>query len=309
MKLEVITQEQIDRRNYWVNKISRLSDDFGVDAEKVEGEIDQEIRDIGIDSLLGHLRLCGTIPERYGHDTSEEKLYSKYTDIVIHEAYSSMGFNSLVLKGRADIADVECVNDDYSFVADAKAFRLSRTAKNQKDFKVQAMDGWKHGRPYAMVVCPVYQLPSRTSQIYQQAGARSVCIGTYTHLAVFSRYARVKSKDKAMELMHETFKAVAAMNPSKDANTYWQIVNRTILDFDVSIGNIWKEEKRASVESIYVSREESLGFLAAERERIMRLSKKEAIKEVLKSSKIENKVKAIKSVVDNGLLEPGESKT
>ena len=67
MKLEVITQEQIDRRNYWVNKISRLSDDFGVDAEKVEGEIDQEIRDIGIDSLLGHLRLCGTIPERYGH--------------------------------------------------------------------------------------------------------------------------------------------------------------------------------------------------------------------------------------------------
>ena len=210
---------------------------------------------------------------------------------------------------RADIADVECVNDDYSFVADAKAFRLSRTAKNQKDFKVQAMDGWKHGRPYAMVVCPVYQLPSRTSQIYQQAGARSVCIGTYTHLAVFSRYARVKSKDKAMELMHETFKAVAAMNPSKDANTYWQIVNRTILDFDVSIGDIWKEEKRASVESIYVSREESLGFLAAERERIMRLSKKEAIKEVLKSSKIENKVKAIKSVVDNGLLEPGESKT
>ncbi len=309
MNLEVITQEQIDRRNYWVNKISRLSDDFGVDAEKVEGEIDQEIRDIGIDSLLGHLRLCGTIPERYGHDTSEEKLYSKYTDIVIHEAYSSMGFNSLVLKGRADIADVECVNDDYSFVADAKAFRLSRTAKNQKDFKVQAMDGWKHGKPYAMVVCPVYQLPSRTSQIYQQAGARSVCIGTYTHLAVFSRYARVKSKDKAMELMHETFKAVAAMNPSKDANTYWQIVNRTILDFDVSIGDIWKEEKRASVESIYVSREESLGFLAAERERIIRLSKKEAIKEVLKSSKIENKVKAIKSVVDNGLLEPGESKT
>ena len=29
----------------------------------------------------------------------------------------------------------------YSLVADAKAFRLSRTAKNQKDFKVQAMDG------------------------------------------------------------------------------------------------------------------------------------------------------------------------
>ena len=80
---------------------------------------------------------------------------------------------------------------DYSFVADAKAFRLSRTAKNQKDFKVEAMDGWKHGKPFAMVVCPVYQLPSRTSQIYQQAVARSVCICTYTHLAVLVRYAKI----------------------------------------------------------------------------------------------------------------------
>ena len=93
-----------------------------------------------MDSLLGHLRLCGAMPENYGHDTSEEKLYSKYTDVVIHEAYSFMGFNSLVLRERADVADVECVSNDYSFVADAKTFRLSRTAKNQKDFKVQAMD-------------------------------------------------------------------------------------------------------------------------------------------------------------------------
>ena len=60
-----------------------------------------------------------------------------------------MGFTSIVLKERANVADVECVCNDYSFVADAKAFRLSRTAKNQKDFKVQAMDNWKYGKPFA----------------------------------------------------------------------------------------------------------------------------------------------------------------
>jgi len=302
MKIEVISKEQIENRKYWLDEISRLSGDFGVDAEKVEDEVSEEIEKDGIDSLLGHLRLCGAIPERYSHDSSEEKLYSKYTDVVIHEAYSSMGFNSLVLKERADVADVECVNDDYSFVADAKAFRLSRTAKNQKDFKVQAMDGWKHGKPYAMVVCPVYQLPSRTSQIYQQAAARSVCIGTYTHLSVLARFAEAKSTNEAMELVHEVFKVVEAMNPSKDANTYWQIVNRTMLGFDKRISDIWKEEKRASIESIVISREEALGFLASERERIMKLSKEDAIKEVLKSSKIENKIKAINSVSDNGLF-------
>ncbi len=302
MKIEIISAEQVQSRRYWIDEISRLSGNFGVDAEKVEEGLGQEIKTDGIDSLLGHLRLCGAIPERYSHDSSEEKLYSKYTDVVIHKAYSYTGFNSLVLKERADAADVECVSDKFSFVADAKAFRLSRTAKNQKDFKVQAMDGWKHGRSYAMVVCPVYQLPSRTSQIYQQAGARSVCIGTYTHLAVLVRYAHATNKNKAMELVHEVFKSVEAMNPSKDANTYWQIVNRKMLDFDQKIAKIWKDEKRASIESIHISKEEAMGFLASERERIMRLSKEEAIKEVLKLNKIENKLGAVKSVSDNGLL-------
>ncbi|GAI43573.1 unnamed protein product, partial [marine sediment metagenome] len=205
----------------------------------------------------------------------------------------------------ADVADVECVNDDYSFVADAKAFRLSRTAKNQKDFKVQAMDDWKHGKPYAMLVCPVYQLPARTSQIYQQAASRSVCIATYTHLAVLVHYAQDRSEDEAMKLLHEVFKAVEAMNPSKNANSYWQVVNRKMLDSDRALSNIWKDEKIASIESIDISKKEALNFLSTERERIMKLTKKEAIKEVLKSSKIENKIRAIKRVADNGLLSMG----
>jgi uncharacterized protein (DUF2267 family) len=302
MNIEVITQEQIDSRSHWINEISRLSGNFGMNAEKVEDEISREIQSKGIDALLGHLRLCGAIPENYGHDTSEEKLYSKYTDVVIHEAYKTIGFNSLVLKERADVADVECVNNDYSFVADAKAFRLSRTAKNQKDFKVQAMDGWKNGKLYAMIVCPVYQLPTRTSQIYQQAVARSVCIGTYTHLAVFARYAKASSTDNAMELVHEVFRTIESMNPSQDAKIYWQTVNRKILDFNTSIRDIWKEEKQASVESIQISRDEALRFLASERERIMKLTKEQAIKEVLKASKLDNKIQAIQSVIDNGIL-------
>lgn len=89
------------------------------------------------------------------------------------------------------------------------------------------------------------------------------------------------------------------MNPSKDANIYWQAVNRKILDFDNKIAAIWKEEKQASVELIQIS---SLGFLASEREHLMRLTKEQAIKEVLKASKLDNKIRAICSVVDNGLL-------
>lgn len=243
MKFETITQTQIEKRAYWIHEINKLSENFGADSDKVEQEINEEIKTEGLDVLLGHLRLCGAIPEEYGHDTSEEKLYSKYTDVIIHQAFQTIGFTSVILKERADVADVECVTDRYSFVADAKAFRLSRTAKNQKDFKIQAMDRWKHGKPFAMVVCPVYQLPSRTSQIYQQAAARSVCIATYSHLAVLAKYAQISSRGNAITLLYEIFKAVEAMNPSKDAYSYWQTINRTMLDFDSRLSDTWKAEK------------------------------------------------------------------
>ena len=72
------------------------------------------------------------------------------------------------------------------------------------------------------------------------------------------------------------------MNPTKVASVYWQAINRVLLDSDKSIAAIWKEEKIASIESRQVAREEALNFLAAERERIMRLSREEAIREVIK---------------------------
>lgn len=302
MKIEIITEEQVKKRAEWIIEISRLSGNFGDDSDKVEQELTQDITNDGIDTLYGHLRLCGAIPELYEHDSTEEKLYSKYTDILISKAFETMGLTSCVIKERADAADVECVSEDYSFVADAKAFRLSRTAKNQKDFKVQAMDGWKRGKPYAIVVCPIYQLPSRTSQIYQQAVTRSVCIFSYTHLLVLLRYAFSQSNEKSIQLLHNIFKTVDSLNPSKDAISYWLAINRLIIDFDKPLLDIWTEERRASEESILLAKEEALTYLALERERILKLSKEAAIREVIKSRKIDNKVTVIESVADNGLL-------
>ncbi len=303
MEFEIITALDLTRREYWIDRIGRPSGDFGVDSDGVEREVAEEIERTGVETLLSHLRLCGAIPESYESDSSEEKLYSKYTDVVISAAYASMGFTSSVLKERADSADVECVCDDYSFVADAKAFRLSRTAKNQKDFKVAAMDNWKRGKPFAMIVCPAYQLPSRTSQIYQQAASRSVCVYTYTHLAAFVRYAETAGRRKAIALMLDVFRTVDAMNPSKSASEYWQALNRRMLESGGDMRDIWRQEKMASVEAIGAAREEALGFLAEERERIMKLSRNDAVREVLRWRRIDSRVKAIESVRDKGLLE------
>ena len=299
----IISDSAIQRRMYWIEEIVQISGHFGSDSTRVESELSYEIGKNGIQALLDHLRLCSSIPESYNHDSSEEKLYSKYTDALIAAAYDAIGLKSLVLTERADAADVEVVGKDYSFVADAKVFRLSRTAKNQKDFKVQAMDGWKRGKPYAMVVCPLYQLPTRNSQIYQQASARNVCIFSYSHLSILVQLSQSFPKKDIINLLKEIFQTVEALNPSKDASSYWNSVNRTILDFDKSVSELWKNEKIATVESIKISKDIALRYLASEREKIMKLSHIEAIKELILMHKIDKRVAVIRSISDNCIMD------
>jgi type II restriction enzyme len=298
----IISESANTRRTYWVEEIRKLSGNFGADSDRLEKELSEEIKTQGNQVLLDHLRLCGDIPESYDHDSSEEKLYSKYTDALLCEAFKSIGLKSIVIKERADVADVEAFAKAYNFVADAKAFRLSRTAKNQKDFKVQAMDGWKHGKKYAMVVCPIYQLPARSSQIYQQASSRNVCIFTYSHLAMLVSFKNLEGDSAATKLLHEIFKVIPALNPSKDANAYWLAVNKTMLNFSDKIENLWKTEKQAAIESIAAAKEEALTFLGNERIKIMQMSHEEALNELVRVHKIENRIVVIKSVSDSGIL-------
>lgn len=298
----IISDKAIKRRAYWVKEIYKLSGNFGADTDRLDKELEEEITKEGIKSLIDHLRLCGDIPESYGHDTSEEKLYSKYTDSLLSISFRTLGLKSLVLNERSDAADVEVFAKGYSFVADAKAFRLSRTAKNQKDFKVQAMHGWKRGKPYAMVVCPIYQLPNTSSQIYQQATTNNVCIFTYSHLALLLAYSELAGKSKATELLKNIFDIVPALNPSKNAVDYWLTINKTMLSFSRKIKELWDIEKEAATYSIRIAKQEALIFLAKEREKIMNMSHHEALKELIRTSKIENKIKVINSISDNGLF-------
>ena len=87
------------------------------------------INSISFEDFLSILAEIGTIPERIIHDSTEEKLYSKVTDIILSRSFSELGLKSKVLTERANSADVlaESVYHNYSLVGDAKAFRLSIT--------------------------------------------------------------------------------------------------------------------------------------------------------------------------------------
>ena len=148
-----------------------------------------------------------------------------------------------------------------------------------------------------------YYLPSRHSQIYEQAAARNVCIFSYSHLAVMARLVETEGTEAGLELMHEVFKVVQAMNPSKVASAYWQAVNRTILDYGKPVPELWRTEKIATVESIRISKELALSHYASEREAIMRLSHDEALKKLIEMHKIESRIETIRAISDNFLME------
>lgn len=298
----MINQAAVERRNYWIEEIVRLSGNFGADSTRVHEELTDEIRQSGHGAILDHLRLCGAIPESYEHDSSEEKLYSKYTDSLLSCAFNHIGLRSLVLAERADAADVEAATDEYSFVADAKVFRLSRTAKNQKDFKVQAMDGWKRGRPFAMIVSPLYQLPARSSQIYEQAARRNVCVFSYAHLSVLVGFAEEAGPAHSMKLLNNIFEMVGAMNPSKSAVDYWQAINRTMLNYCSAVSGLWQIEKQANYDALIVAKEHALEVLSKERDEILRMTRDAAIQRLIYDRRINSKIATISTVSDNNLL-------
>lgn len=297
-----INEKAKKRRKYWLNEIVKISGNFGNDVERIETEISDEIKQDGHQACIDHLRLCGNIPEQYRHDSSEEKLYSKYTDVVLATSLRICGLKADVLTERADAADVVAVHDDWELVGDAKAFRLSRTAKNQKDFKVEAMHGWKRGRKHALLVCPSYQLPMRSSQIYQQALARNVSIITYAHLSILVRLASTLGSKIAIETLASLMNCAEAQQPTKDALFYWTLLNRTFLSGSPMINELWNEEKAATLEVIAFAKSEGLEALEQERSRILRLTHDEALSELVRQKNIDGRNATINSLRDNGLL-------
>ncbi len=153
---------------------------FGEAAENIQNWISQ-IENVAFLKLLKEI---GVIPEKIPHDSTEEKLFAKTADIVLCESFQRLGLHAYVLQERANSADVSGNSPfhKYTFVADAKTFRLSRTAKNQKDFKVSALSRWRGNADFAILVCPYFQYPRKESQIYKQALDSNVCLLSWEHL-------------------------------------------------------------------------------------------------------------------------------
>lgn len=156
--------------------------DFG----KASKQLEKEVFSLKKDEFLPIIAQIGIIPENIRHDSTEEKLYAKVSDIVLAKCFNELNMKAIVLQERANSADVyvESLYHNYSLVADAKAFRLSRTAKNQKDFKVESMVHWKGENDYAVLCCPYFQYPKSSSQIYGSALTGNVSLFSWEYFSI-----------------------------------------------------------------------------------------------------------------------------
>ena len=63
-----------------------------------------------------------------------------------------------------------------------------------------------------------------------------------------------------------------------------------MLSFSDEVETLWNVEKKAAIESIAIAKEEALTFLAKEREKIMRMTHQEALKELMRVHKIDSRI-------------------
>lgn len=156
---------------------------------KASAHIEEVIFRLKKADVLKLMSEIGTIPEDICHDSTEEKLYTKASDILFAKALAEMNFAVQVLRERADCADIVAQSrcHRYSLVGDAKAFRLSRTAKNAKDFKIMSMDHWRGECEFSVLTCPYFHYPKSASQIYKDALDRNVALFSWEYLYTFER--------------------------------------------------------------------------------------------------------------------------
>ncbi|MBQ7577022.1 MAG: HindIII family type II restriction endonuclease [Synergistaceae bacterium] len=246
------------------------------------------------------LRQIGIIPESIAHDSTEEKLFAKASDIVLSRAFRELGLKSIILHERGDSADVIAGSKffNYTLVADAKAFRLSRTAKNQKDFKIYALSAWKKDNDFAVLCAPYFHYPAKTSQIYSQSLINNVCLLSWEHLIFMIEYGLRENADLNLsEIWNFCDKFAAKVLVSDMKKNFISGFNNFLADFMNLDSKNFIDSLHSQIAAIRQRSKCEKFFWLDEIAKINNYSREQAINELIKSLKIYEKIKQIDSFI------------
>lgn len=286
----------------FMDKINEYSSKYGfaLATEKVTQYIDV----LSKDDLICLVREIGTIPEQIEASSTKEKLFSKASDTILAKCFRELGMSSVAVRERANSADIQAESiHGYTLVADAKTFRLSRTAKNQKDFKISTLSNWRGSEhDYAVLVAPYFQYPNTVSQIYSSALEHKVCLLSWEHI-LFLINNDVKETDAfsleniwnaPVRLERDTRIAYADRMHYHIPNIDKMVCDRISKPISDFIGTL-----DSCKEYIRQRGRREIVFLNAEKMYIENLSKEDAIQELLKSKKVLEKIETIERLINS----------
>jgi hypothetical protein len=94
--------------------------------------LEQALAKMDKETLGASLLKCGIIPERFDHDSSEEKLWAKYCDILLAKSWTGLNIPAEVLRARGDSA-WDTIDDTVCQIIEMDIEALSK-------FKLQAIE-------------------------------------------------------------------------------------------------------------------------------------------------------------------------
>lgn len=264
--------------------------------------IEKYINSISYDDFIDVVINIGVIPESVTHDSTEEKFYAKVSDIILAKVFSELGLKSQVLTERGDSADVyaESFYHNYSLVGDAKIFRLSRTAKNQKDFKVSGLNSWRRDNNYAVLCSPWYQYPTCSSQLYKEALDLNVSLFSWEYLVFMLRNKITESESVNLADIwnYSNMLSATTINAYSKAR-FIEKQNEFIENYDYkhsityTLSDIFGIQEEKLINRADVEKQYWLSVIAE----IKEYSREQAIEELLKEKKIDRKIQQIDKTV------------
>lgn len=286
----------------FIGIIAELSANKKGDFTNATLEIKKYINGLERLAFIDIVKEVGMIPEQIDASSSAEKLFSKASDCVLARCFSELGMPSIAVNERGNSADIVAKSlHGYTLVADAKTFRLSRTAKNQKDFKISTLSNWRGSEHnYALLVAPYFQYPSTTSQIYSSALDSEVCLLSWEHILFLLENKIVETEAFSLEQIWKAPTRIVRDTRIAFAdrmNCHLSVIDKMICDRiskPISEFQYKLNECRTSIE---LRGKFELSFLETTKKEVEKLTREEAIIELLKSRKIQERITTINKFI------------
>lgn len=267
-------------------------------------QIKNYVNSLDAQSLIEIVKEIGTIPECIEASSSSEKLFSKASDCILAQCFSRLGMPSIAVNERGNSADIIAQSiHGYTLVADAKTFRLSRTAKNQKDFKIDTLSNWRGAEhDFALLVAPYFQYPNTVSQIYSSALDKQVCLLSWEHILFLLENQVSESDNLSLETIWNAPVRLARDTRIAYAdrmNCQLPYINQILCDRIAVPVERFNEQLNACKSYIRERGNFELSYLNSEKEAISALTRDEAISELLRSKKVLEKISTIEKFISS----------